>query len=145
MALQFITASDGSVPPGTDVAALLAAGVLLVRPTLPPIPGASQVPRDARDPTQTLGVWYQRWTLDSLPPPPPVRVITPRQFLDRLGDARTAAVLAAVMSAPMGVLWYSRLMSAPTVNLDSTDMRNGLAFLRSAGVLTAADVATLIA
>lgn len=144
MALQFLTNPDGSVPPGTDMAALQAAGVLLVRPTAPPTPGPNQVPRDTCDPTLTNGVYYQRWVLDTVTPPA-VRQITPTQFLTRLPADRAATLVAAVNSTPAGMLWMMRLAAASVIDLDDAETVGALTQLRQAGVLTQQDVDTLLA
>lgn len=63
MALQYLTLPDGSLPAGVSAESLTAAGVLIVRPTKPPVPTVDQVVRDTGDPTLTDGVYYQRWEL----------------------------------------------------------------------------------
>lgn len=145
MPQQFLTNPDGSVPAGIDVAALLAAGVLLVRPTPPPTPAPNQVPRDTCDPTLTNGVYYQRWELETLPPPPPVRVITPTEFLTRLPASRAEILLAAAESTLAGKLWVMRLVAASVIDLDDPETVGALTQLRQAGVLTQQDVDDLLA
>lgn len=81
MVMQFLTASDGSLPAGVDRAALEAAGVLIVRPTpVPREPGFFAV---EGEPEQRDGVWWQTWRLEPVPPAPPPPVpptVSPRQM-----------------------------------------------------------------
>jgi hypothetical protein len=94
---QYLTRPDGTIPPGVDVAALEAAGVLIVRPVeAPRVPGMVAV---EGDPEQRDGVWWQTWRLEPVPPPepPPVpRSVTPLQARRAL---RAAGLMPAVEAA----------------------------------------------
>lgn len=64
---QYLTRPDGTIPSNVDVAALLSAGVRIVRPTEPTRePGMVMV---EGEPEERDGTWWQTWT--SLPAPPP--------------------------------------------------------------------------
>jgi hypothetical protein len=71
--MQYLTRPDGSVPPNVDLAALEAAGILIVRPSeRPPVePGMILVegPPENKD-----GVWWQTWVQNPAPPPAPPSV-----------------------------------------------------------------------
>lgn len=128
------------------MAALERAGVILAIPTAPPPCGPTQRLRDTGEPVPGEdGHWYQQWAIDEVPTPPPVRSITPLEFLNRLPAERMAALLTAVQSTPAGLLWYSRLVASSTVDLDAPETQQGLAFFRMAGVLTEGDVGALTA
>lgn len=71
MRKQFLLLPDGSLPPNTNVGALLAAGIPLVLPTprWRPAPGMrleEQDPKRGED-----GVWRQVWAEVPAPPPEP--------------------------------------------------------------------------
>ena len=66
---QFLLRADGSIPPGTDVAALKKAGVLLVVPTPRPRPSPGMRVLDV-DPVHVDGIWRQQWSEVPAPPPP---------------------------------------------------------------------------
>ena len=97
MVKQLLTLPDGSLPPGVDVAALEAAGVLIVRPVEPPRePGFVAV---EGEPEQRDGVWWQAWRLEPAPPPEPPPVpqsVTPLQARRAL---RGAGLMPAVEAA----------------------------------------------
>jgi len=57
---QFLLNPDGSIPLGTNVPALLAAGVRMVMPTARPRPSTGMMVVDT-EPELINGVWYQRW------------------------------------------------------------------------------------
>jgi hypothetical protein len=57
---QFLLKPDGSIPVGTNVQALLSAGVRLVMPTVRPRPSVGMMVVDT-DPELRNGVWYQCW------------------------------------------------------------------------------------
>lgn len=82
MVNQFLTLPDGSIPPGTDVAALEAAGVLIVRPSPRPDPDPGMVVVEAPA-HEADGVWWQTWVQEPAPPPAPLPVpsaVTPLQI-----------------------------------------------------------------
>lgn len=75
--MQYLTRPDGSLPSNIDPAALQAAGIRLVRSTVPPSPDAGmevvEGPPEPRD-----GFWWQTWqqrpAQASAPPPVPADV-----------------------------------------------------------------------
>lgn len=142
---QFLLLPDGSVPPGTNVPALEAAGVVFARPTAPPVPPAGHEAYDTGDPEQVGGVWYQRWATRPVAPPPPVRQVPPLEFLDRLDMPTQAAVLAAAEQSLTAKLWVNRLLASTLVDLDAERTRAGVAALVAAGVLTQAQADALLA
>jgi len=80
--MQFLMNPDGTAPAGTNIAALAAAGILLVRPvTMPaPVPGMQVI---EGDPELIDGIWYQTWLqleIPTDPGPDPVPDITRWQF-----------------------------------------------------------------
>jgi hypothetical protein len=69
---QFLLLPDGSVPPGTNVEAINAAGIPMVRPTPQWRPAEGMV-LEERDAEQDAdGVWHQVWVEVPAPPPPDV-------------------------------------------------------------------------
>ena len=66
---QYLTRLDGSISDNVDLAALSAAGVLIVRPT--PVPREPGFVAVEGDPEQRDGVWWQTWRLEPVPPPAP--------------------------------------------------------------------------
>jgi hypothetical protein len=78
--MQYLTREDGSIPPDVDVAALIAAGIRIVRPT--PIPRSPGMVAIEGAPEDRDGEWWQTWIEQPAPPPalPPVpATITPLQ------------------------------------------------------------------
>lgn len=141
---QFLTNPDGSVPPGTDVTSLEAAGVLLVRPTTPPT--ASGKVAVEGDPGQDGGgVWRQTWTLADPPPAPPgPRQILTLAFLDRLSPVKQVAVNeAGKANAMLGLLTF-RLGCSQVVDLDDPQLVAGVDALVGEGVLEATDKTALL-
>jgi hypothetical protein len=65
--MQFLLNADGSVPPGTNLVALTAAGVRLVHPTTPPVAAPGMLVRDTIQPQEIDGVWWQVWEQVPLP------------------------------------------------------------------------------
>jgi hypothetical protein len=70
MVRQFLLRPDGSIPPGTNVAALEAAGVIFVVPTPVPRPSVGMVVKEGA-PAQEGDVWRQTWVEEPEPPPAP--------------------------------------------------------------------------
>ena len=68
--MQYLTQPDGSIPSTVDVAALIAAGVRIVRPTPRPDPLEGMQIVEGQ-PEQRDGIWWQTWALEPAPPPPP--------------------------------------------------------------------------
>ena len=96
---QFLTRDDGTIPEGTNVAALLAAGVRIVRPT--PTPREPGMVAVEIEPEQRDGVWWQAWRLEPappLPPPPVPQTVTPLQARRALRAAGLAPVVEAALA-----------------------------------------------
>lgn len=78
--MQYLTREDGSIPPDVDVAALVAAGVRIVRPTI--MPRSAGMIAVEGQPEERDGVWWQTW-IEQLAPPPALpsvpQTITPLQ------------------------------------------------------------------
>ncbi len=64
--------------------------------------------------------------------------ISPLEFIDRLTEAESLAVLAAIKQNTQLELWYTRLMASPSVDLASPRLIAGLDALVEAGLLTSA-------
>lgn len=93
------------------------------------------------------------WTLveGQFQPPAPItvtsppRIVTPRQFMDRLPMERQAAITAAAMSSPQILLWLIRLTGALEVDLDNAETMEGVQTLAMAEILTEAEAEALLA
>lgn len=79
------------------------------------------------------------------PPAPPSRIITPRQFMDRLPMPRQQAITAAAVSSPQILLWLIRLTGALEVDLDNAETMEGVQALAIAEVITEAEAEALLA
>ena len=99
--MQYLTREDGSIPPDVDVAALIAAGIRIVRPT--PIPRSPGMVAIESAPEERDGKWWQTWIEQPAPPPalPPVpATITPLQarrslrFFGLMDDVEAALAVA---------------------------------------------------
>lgn len=78
-------------------------------------------------------------------PPPPSRIITPRQFMDRLPMERQAAITAAAMQSPQILLWLIRLTGALQVDLDDPETLEGVQALHFAEIITETEAEALLA
>jgi hypothetical protein len=111
MAQQYLTQPDGTIPANVDVAALDAAGVLIVRPVDPPrTPG--MVPVEG-EPEQRNGGWWQTWR--EVPVEPPQRDM----------DALRAAVRAD-RNARLAACDWTQLADAPVNALAWAQYRQAL-------------------
>lgn len=72
------------------------------------------------------------------------RVITPREFMDRLSIETQAAIAAAATQNGQIMLLLVRLTGGD-VRLDSDETEAGVAAMRAAGLITAAEAAALLA
>jgi hypothetical protein len=66
---QFLLNSDGSIPVGANIVALLEAGVPLVLPTLRWRPAKGMMLEEREPQRDDQGVWRQVWV--EVPAPPP--------------------------------------------------------------------------
>jgi hypothetical protein len=100
MQKRFLINADGTVPANAPIAALEAAGVILVVPTPVPVPPEGQIVVEA-DAVQVNGVWRQVWEFAPAPEPeePPMPILTRPQFEFLLGVTGLADVWVAVEEA----------------------------------------------
>jgi hypothetical protein len=68
--MQFLLNADGSLPLGTNLAALVAAGVRLTLPVAPHAPAPGMQVIDLGDGEDIEGVWHQKWTEVAAPEQP---------------------------------------------------------------------------
>ena len=107
--MQYLTQPDGSIPSTVDVAALIAAGVLIVRPAPRPDPLEGMQIVEGQ-PEQRDGIWWQTWALEPAPPPPPSPVpeeVTLWQFRAALrlsGNFERVQYALAQLSTPESIL-----------------------------------------
>jgi hypothetical protein len=100
----------------------------------------------------------QRWDgaglapfeLPPAPPPPPIRVVRSLAFRLRLPEARRAAITTAALGAVptdggAALTFLLDQASSVTTDLDDPRVAGGVAALRAAGVITAAEAAALLA
>jgi hypothetical protein len=73
------------------------------------------------------------------------RIITPRQFMDRLPMERQAAITASAMASPQILLWLIRLTGATEVDLDNAETLEGVQALAFAEIITEAEALALLA
>jgi hypothetical protein len=99
--MQYLTREDGSIPPDVDLAALVAAGVRIVRPTI--MPRSAGMIAVEGQPEERDGVWWQTWIEQPAPPsalPPVPATITPLQarrslrFFGLMDDVEAALAVA---------------------------------------------------
>lgn len=100
MQKRYLINADGTIPANAPVAALAAAGVILVVPTPVPTPPEGQILVEA-DAVQVDGVWRQVWEFAPAPEPEPEPVpsLTRPQFEFLLGVSGLADVWGAVEQA----------------------------------------------
>lgn len=63
-------------------------------------------------------------------------LLTPLQFMALFTDAEQATITGAAMQSPQLMLWLIKLAAANPVDTNTDDVRNGLAAMQGAGVLT---------
>ena len=97
---------------------------------------------------------YQAWLaagnmpLAALPAPPAPKIPpTPRQWLERLAPATQTAITKAATGDTTGglLLWLLKAAGNPTIDVTSQETAQGVQALVTAGIITAADEATLLA
>lgn len=113
--MQYLTRPDGSIPPNVDVAALVAAGIKIVRPTPRPTPvfGFSLI---EGEPVERDGVLWQNWVEIPIVVPEPIPPEVPEEV----------------------ALWQFRAALKLTNNFDR--VQYGLAQLSSPEVIIAAEL-----
>nr|WP_314074416.1 hypothetical protein [uncultured Roseococcus sp.] len=122
----------------------LTAGVAVIRAA----DGVSISP----DPDSRHWAEYEAWLAEGgeplpapeLPPVPP-RVLTPREFIDRLPMPRQLEITTAAMQSPPAFLWLIRLSSAKEVDVTFPETIEGVQALHSAGLITAQEAEDLLA
>lgn len=114
--MQFLLNPDGSVPPGTDIAALKRLGIPLVMPVrAPSAPGMVAIERPS---ALVDGVLTQQWDLVPAPEPEPVAIEMPV-----LNPAQFAFLLAAT---GYDDLWSGIEAKAKAVDLQAFATLRGL-------------------
>jgi len=95
---------------------------------------------------RTLAEWVAEGGVIApfVPVPAPVRVLTPREFMDRLPMQRQAEITAAATQAPAVLLWLLRLSGARDVDVAHPETVAGVTALRDAGLLTEQEAAALL-
>jgi hypothetical protein len=71
------------------------------------------------------------------------RLPTPLEWMDRLAEDRQVVLLEALETTPAGRRFKARLVAAREIDPKNPDVARGVAMLRAAGVLTAAEARTL--
>lgn len=84
--------------------------------------------------------WAARAPVPAAKPRP-----TPREWLERLSDAKQAAIAAAGAGNGTILLWLLKAAGSPDIDVTSPETIAGVAALVQAGVLTADDQALLLA
>jgi hypothetical protein len=79
----------------------------------------------------------------SVAPKPPMP--SPREWLERLAPATQQAVSQAALANPAILLWLLKASGSSQIDVTLPETVNGVGALVTAGVLTAADQATLLA
>lgn len=71
---------------------------------------------------------------------------TPREWLERLAPDRQQAITDAVFAAGGAArLWYIKALGTPAIDVTSAETVGGVAAMVAAGIITAAEQATLLA
>lgn len=99
MQKRYLINADGTIPANAPVAALAAAGVILVVPTPRPVPGEGQMVAEADAVQDAQGVWRQVWELVPAPEPP-IPDLTDIQFAQAL-------VIAGILTAAEAEGWVA--------------------------------------
>lgn len=113
-------------------------------------PGTFAQPQDMTQPVYA-GLTLELVAADDpriiLPAPPPVQP-SPRQWLERLAPATQAAITRAAVADATGalLLWLMKAAgNGAPIDVAAQETKDGVAALAAAGVITAADAATLLA
>lgn len=83
-------------------------------------------------------------TVTEIPDPPGPRVITPREFMDRLPLATQTGIAAAATQNGQLMLLLIRLTGGD-VRLDSDETKAGVAAMQAAKLISAAEAKALLA
>lgn len=78
-------------------------------------------------------------------PPPPARIITPRQFRERFTASEQAAIMQGAIADVAVLGWRLRAAEASEIDLDHPETISGMDFLVSKGLLTEARKAEILA
>ena len=84
------------------------------------------------------------WEAPAPPPPSPIREVTARSFMRRISGEKQLAITEAARTSAAVDLWLRKALAGP-VDLDHPETAEGIDDLVSAGLLTAADKAILLA
>lgn len=76
---------------------------------------------------------------------PEPRLVYSLDFLDRFPELVQLQIVTAAQSNPTIRLWYDRLLAAQQVDLNSPRLLAGLEAMKSAGLLTADQIASALA
>lgn len=76
---------------------------------------------------------------------PEPRLVYSLDFLDRFPESVQLQIVTAAQSNPTIRLWYDRLLAAQQVDLNSPRLLAGLEAMKSAGLLTADQIASALA
>lgn len=87
---------------------------------------------------------YEGGSVVAIDPPTPSRILTPRQFRQRLTQAEQDAIMTAALSNADVLAWRCAAAEAQEIDLDHPDTAAGLAFLQSLGLLTAERVVEIM-
>ena len=75
---------------------------------------------------------------------PEPRLVYSLDFLDRFPESVQLLIVTAAQSNPTIRLWYDRLLAAQQVDLNSPRLLAGLEAMKSAGLLTAEQIASAL-
>lgn len=93
------------------------------------------------------GVWT-KWIAPPTPeplPPPPVRVLTKLEYMDRFMDAELAGIYTAAKTVVQVEIWLEKFKLATEVNLDDARTLLGLQAMEAAGLLESGRAAEIAA
>jgi hypothetical protein len=108
---------------------------------LPPA-GAIHAPYAPTDARQIWNATTQAWSAPPAPVPP---MPTPREWLERLDQGKQAAIAAAARSNDTLFLWFMKASGSATIDVTLPETIAGVEALVTAGVLSSADQAVLLA
>lgn len=114
-------------------------------------PAAGHTCIDVTDqPTAHIGdVYNPKSGRFTTPPPPPVRILTSREFIRRFTDAEIAQyetlTVAATQQGAQLRAAKTVLNAAPIVDLDHLDTIKYLGFMKDAGIITQRRIAEILA
>jgi outer membrane protein assembly factor BamD (BamD/ComL family) len=77
-------------------------------------------------------------------PPPLQTVFTPEQFISLFTTAEQAAIVAALPASPALFVWYSKMLTATTIDVTKADTVAAVNALAAVGVITTARAAAIV-